>query len=78
MKTPKFERRHYRAVANVIASIPARDPEPQIDCLIDRFVELFRADNSNFEPKRFRDACAGVPRYEITTEGKKALLKGAA
>ena len=77
MKHPKFERRHYKAIANVISQAASYDGEAtcQLDMVIQNFVDLFRADNPSFQPVRFRDACNGAPRYEITTAGKEALLK---
>ena len=68
-RTPKFARRHYRAVAAAIKE------EPTFGTLIDRFVATFKADNPRFDERRFRDACAPEPGFVVTAAGKKALLR---
>ena len=86
---PKFAKRHYWAVARTIQKCPVytggNDEQTllsiqQMECLIERFVEMFAEDNDRFIPARFRDACAGDrgPYFEVTKAGKEALLKGVA
>lgn len=45
-----FARRHYQAVADLIASTQTRDE------LIEGLIRLFRRDNANFDEGRFRRA----------------------
>ena len=84
MNSPKFARRHYQAVADTIKKSPVYTggdtyqtmlSVQQMQCLIERFVETFAADNPRFKPERFRDACGGEPYFEVTIEGKAQLLK---
>ena len=86
-KTPKFERRHYNAVAQTLSKCPVYTggnakqlnlSVQQMECVIERFVEMFEADNAHFKPGLFRDACAGGARYVLTLEGEKELERGAA
>ena len=54
----KFQRRHYAAVAQVIARARARAQHNDCpaECVADleqEFVDLFRADNPKFSPSRF-------------------------
>ena len=80
----KFQRRHYVAIAETIKNCPiytgGNDTQTQLsvqqmECLIEKFVDMFEADNPDFRPARFRDACAGEPYYEVTIEGKAEMLK---
>ena len=80
----KFQRRHYQAVADVIRKSPVYTggseqqtllSVQQMECLIERFCDMFEADNPDFRPARFRDACGGGPAFEVTIEGKAELLK---
>ena len=84
MTRPKFERRHYVAVAATIKDSPVYTggsthqtmlSVQQMECLIEKFCDMFEADNPNFQPARFRQACGGEPAYEVTIEGKAELLK---
>lgn len=76
---PKFERRHYNAVADVLkhaAPILAYDAaNAKWSAIVEAFIMMFKADNPNFKPQRFRDAC-DPPRWEATAAGREALLKG--
>jgi len=54
----KFQRRHYTAIAKVIARARARAryndcPVEAVADLEQEFVDLFRADNPRFSPSRF-------------------------
>ena len=80
----KFQRRHYQAIADVIRKSPVYTggddrqtmlSVQQMECLIERLCEMFEADNPDFRPARFRDACCGEARFEVTIEGKAELLK---
>lgn len=55
MKNPKFEHRHYVAIASVLADMRA-DPET-----VRAFANLFKADNSRFQGERFYAAARGEP-----------------
>ena len=84
MTRPKFARRHYEAVAATIKNSPVYTggsttqtqlSVQQMECLIEKFCDMFEDDNSNFKPARFREACGNEPAYELTCAGKAALLK---
>ena len=54
----KFQRRHYQAIAEVIARARARaqhndSPAEVVADLEQEFVDLFRADNGRFSASRF-------------------------
>lgn len=61
---PAFQRRHYQALADTLASV-RRDALADADLFTvdtcDRFTEIlvsrFRRDNPRFQPDRFREAC---------------------
>lgn len=53
-----FQRRHYKAIAEVIQQYEA-DGNRVTDELIERFSKLFSDDNSNFSSDRFKAACKG-------------------
>jgi hypothetical protein len=79
MSKPKFERRHYIAIAELLRNqIPddgsvanhkfwARIREAMAD--------MFADDNDHFNRPRFMDACEPHPGYEVTVAGVEALLK---
>lgn len=84
---PKFERRHYNAVAQTLSKCPIYTggsikqqnlSVQQMECVIERFVDMFEEDNPHFKPALFRDACAGGARYVLTIEGEAELMKESA
>jgi len=66
MKEPKFERRHYRAVADVLRSVLGR-PEfhgyganerpMQWTAIKTEMGRMFKADNPRFNAGKFEEAC---------------------
>ncbi len=55
---PKFQSRHYRAIADVIAAIPVDlFSQPELDRLIAALIVAFERDNPAFKPDRFVSAC---------------------
>jgi hypothetical protein len=50
-----FQKRHYEAVADLLANIYTRGPRISVDDLIKEFEELFKADNERFDYERFRN-----------------------
>ena len=48
----KFQRRHYEAIAEVIGYM-GMDSQPR-KFITEEFVRMFKRDNSNFNPDRFR------------------------
>ncbi len=61
-----FQRRHYQAVADVLATanVTAQSnlfATGLIHELRDRFADMFQADNPRFVRSRFEDACTRVP-----------------
>jgi hypothetical protein len=71
MSKPLFQRRHY----NRTAAAFRKHLPPDAGYLIELFVQIYKEDNPNFDPERFRRACQPEPGYEVTVEGVKALLK---
>ena len=62
---PTFQRRHYEAVAKLIARAKLRPNDSAAECLSDLeqdFADAFKADNSNFRPGTFFAACDGRAR----------------
>lgn len=62
MPSPRFTRRHYVAVAEIIARRyrsfdPGTDDRWTIDWIADDFCELFAGDNPRFKRERFLAAC---------------------
>lgn len=55
----RFERRHYEAVACVLAETRPGDlasgARANHDKVVEAFVKMFSSDNSNFKPIRFRE-----------------------
>jgi hypothetical protein len=51
----KFAKRHYIAIARLMAEQPNKDQTWQ--GIVDGLVVMFKADNYEFKPARFRDAC---------------------
>lgn len=54
-----FTRQHYKAIADIFAKtqILSLDESILIESLIDEFVDLFEADNSNFDAEKFAKFC---------------------
>ena len=65
-KTPRFQARHYDALAALIQHVRndflAHGPSVGIDRIEQELIILFRADNPKFSPDKFRAACQ--PRKE--------------
>ena len=67
---PKFQRRHYVAIAEVFAQLSSTSqaqlfaPE-ELPRLQRAFAEAFRADNPAFKPVQFSRAC-GIPPHGNT------------
>lgn len=83
-QNPRFGRRHYVAIANIIRTAPVwtgGDAEAttrsveQMEYLIERFVTLFQHDNARFDRDRFIEACNGDPVYEVTPTGVAILRR---
>jgi len=47
-----FQRRHYEAIAELLGYMPDKVSRAFV---VEQFVVLFKRDNSNFNPDRFRD-----------------------
>lgn len=62
---PAFQRRHYVALADMIAALHADAADmfetATINTFVDLLVRRFQRDNPRFDAERFRDACK-VPR----------------
>ena len=54
MTRPLFERRHYEAIARILYE--SRVYKPYWTGLVEDFVEVFEADNSNFKRELFMKA----------------------
>lgn len=57
---PTFQRRHFEAVAKLIARAKLRPNDSIVECLSDLeqdFADAFKADNANFRPGTFFAAC---------------------
>jgi len=66
MNRSVFQRRHYQAVAAILArSLPAATSDlftiGLLHALRDSFADMFAADNPRFSRIRFEDACTRVP-----------------
>ena len=48
----KFQRRHYEAIAEVLGYIPDEGSRTYV---VESFVRMFKRDNVNFRPDRFRE-----------------------
>lgn len=61
-----LSRKHYQAVADILARARSRKPERNPNVVIDRitrdFVEYFHSDNPRFDSRRFIEACHIGPR----------------
>ena len=60
MSRVTFQRRHYEAIADIIAKAKHRPNDTPAECLADLeqdFADLFAADNGNFRPGQFHQAC---------------------
>lgn len=55
-REPKFSRRHYEMIADVIRAFSPVSPDDRDD-LIELFVSQFEADNPRFDGKKFRTRC---------------------
>lgn len=59
---PKFQKRHYAAIADVLRKAALRPNDSPAEALSDLeqdFADLFRADNYKFSPGKFFAACDG-------------------
>lgn len=54
-QSPLFQRRHYEAIAKIINNSTDRL------YLVNQLNRLFEADNPNYEPQRFYEACGIDP-----------------
>jgi hypothetical protein len=60
-----FQRRHYQAVADLLKDVQSANPHEDIFIatlvleLVDRFADMFAADNPRFSRSRFVDAAHG-------------------
>ena len=57
---PTFAKRHFNVVADAIAvtaALPHDTPREALRDLVEGLVERFKADNTEFQPQRFREAC---------------------
>lgn len=61
---PAFQRRHYVAIADLIAAMHADSPDvfetATINTFTDALVRKFKRDNPRFDADRFRVACRKV------------------
>jgi hypothetical protein len=60
-----FQRRHYRAVAAVLARAKARPNDSVQECIADLaqdFGDLFASDAATFRRSLFHDACNRAPK----------------
>lgn len=60
MPTPKFQRRHSIAVAEVVRTCIKQ--ELLGDDIMKAFLEMFLEDNENFDSGEFMDTCEPFPR----------------
>lgn len=67
--TPKFQQRHYVAIAEVVNGLRSSDNTDNLTMgmLQHRLCEMFIADNPAFDRDRFQAACK--PESEGVTEG---------
>lgn len=57
-----FNHRHYAAIAKVVSEIRFSTPGGEDwTNTVDGLNELFKGDNPNYDPARFKAACAGKP-----------------
>jgi hypothetical protein len=61
-KTSAFQKRHYEAVAELLRIAFKREAcdvagIAAVEAIRDDFIATFKADNSKFDPGRFREAC---------------------
>jgi hypothetical protein len=59
----KFQQRHYKAIAEALLDVKPAYSSKEYDQWFKvayRLNQLFRADNTNFKPGRFMDACNGT------------------
>lgn len=64
-KVAAFQRRHYEAIADVLASARSGFDEGGacqfgVECVADELARMFAADNPSFDNERFRNACGIV------------------
>ena len=67
----KFQRRHYEAIAEVLAEIRRGIPldlflQTQYQATVDRFIHTFEQDNPRFREDQFRQATEGRPPVTLT------------
>lgn len=83
-RRPFFQKRHYAAIAAVLAKAKQRPNDNAAECLADLeqdFADLFAADNGEFKPGRFFAACDpnmgdSAPRLNIATAITAAMNGG--
>lgn len=62
MKNPLFSRRHYRAIAEELSKLVTFTThgvnrefrKTLVDAFVNDMIAMFKADNPNFQPERFR------------------------
>jgi hypothetical protein len=60
VKTPRFQARHYEATAETLRTCKPNDTGDRMfqwQQTVSAFIAMFKADNGNFQPDRFRRAC---------------------
>ena len=57
-----FQRRHYSAIASIIASAKDKDE------VVKGLVNMFKHDNEWFSEERFKEACQFEPKVNIRKE----------
>jgi hypothetical protein len=50
----KYQRRHYQLIADILSQIQPRKAREK---LVRKYCLIFAADNQNFSPQKFREAC---------------------
>ena len=73
---PQFSRRHYEAIADVLADVRGQFDEGGscqfgVECAADALAAMFAADNSRFDNERFRLAAGIVGEYAEDFGGQR-------
>lgn len=57
VKTPRFQQRHYEAIAEVMAKSALETNAYAIATCAKQFAAMLKADNPKFNPSKFYNAC---------------------
>lgn len=67
-RTPRFQQRHYNDIANAlnkIAKYGGAEPRAGLALVVSELIEVFKEDNPNFQPEKFRSVVYDLTRVTL-------------